>query len=60
MGSGCGMGACAFTSLTSFLPQCPQFFKDLDGSYVANVRLFDPNVIDMAPTNGRAVAQVRQ
>lgn len=30
-----------------FAAQKVQFFRDADGSYVANVRLYDPNVIDM-------------
>lgn len=36
----------AFTKY--MVEQKVQFFKDTDGSYVANIRLYDPNVIDMA------------
>ena len=30
-------------------PPLLQFFKDIDGAYVANVRLYDPAVVDLAP-----------
>jgi hypothetical protein len=30
----------------------PQFFRDSDGSHAANIRLYDPNVIDAAATFG--------
>lgn len=39
-----------------FAEQKVSFFKDLDGSYVANVRLYDPSVIDMSATNSSTTA----
>ena len=41
----------AATSLARSAPALPppQFFKDIDGAYVANVRLYDPAVVDLAP-----------
>jgi hypothetical protein len=42
-----------------FAEQKVSFFRDLDGSYVANVRLYDPSVIDMSATNSTAGATSR-
>jgi hypothetical protein len=43
--------AAATSSLAPRLPlrHTLQFFKDIDGAYVANVRLYDPAVVDLAP-----------
>jgi hypothetical protein len=35
--------------LNIFAEQKLSFFRDSDGSYVANVRMYDPNVVDLAP-----------
>ena len=32
-----------------FVEQKVSFFHDADGSYVANIRMYDPNVVDLAP-----------
>ena len=32
-----------------FIEQKVSFFHDADGSYVANIRMYDPNVVDLAP-----------
>lgn len=40
-------------------PPPSQFFKDTDGSYAANVRLYDASVIDAAATFGSRRPQVR-
>ena len=32
-----------------FVEQKIAFFHDSDGSYVANIRMYDPNVVDLAP-----------
>jgi len=32
-----------------FVEQKVSFFHDSDGSYVANIRMYDPNVVDLAP-----------
>ncbi len=35
--------------LTIFAEQKMTFFRDADGMYVSNVRMFDPNIVDLAP-----------
>jgi hypothetical protein len=41
-------------------PPRAQFFKDTDGSYAANIRLYDASVIDAAATFGSRRTQVRR
>lgn len=41
-----------------FAEQKVQFFRDIDGQYVANVRLYDPNVIDLSASGTRSSTRV--